>query len=147
MHDRVRAFLGCKLILSYHCVFCGAIGRVPAEHSSLCWLYSFNLNRHVQVEMHFALYTPCLSVVMLRFKVWSLGVDLSFDLRQSTSSGLSFCCFRLRQVSCKPRQAQTHIHTHTSMSESKKLPNVKGGAGGICFDHRRTRKMTCIVRT
>ena len=78
----------------------------------------------------FAPYTPCLSVLMLQFKVWSLGVDLSFDLRQSTSSGLSFCCFRLRQVSRKPRQAQTHIHTHTNLAESKKLLNVKGGRGG-----------------
>ena len=30
------------------------------------------------------------------------------------------------------------------MSESEKLLNVEGGAGGICFDYRRTRNMTCM---
>ena len=33
---------------------------------------------------------------------------------------------------------------HQEEFETQELLNVKGGAGGICFDYRRTRKMTCM---
>ena len=33
---------------------------------------------------------------------------------------------------------------HQEEFETQELLNVEGGAGGICFDYRRTRKMTCM---
>ena len=46
----------------------------------------------------------------------------------------------------KHTQTSTYKHTcmHQEELETQELPNVEGGAGGICFDYRRTRKMTCM---
>ena len=40
-----------------------------------------------------------------------------------------------------------HAHTHIEEPASNILPNDKGGAGGNCINHRRTRKLTCMGTT